>query len=148
MRSVKESDFSFMIWCLAWNEQNIQTCLVCRELLGYRFRSLDDPKMEDLTLYDKIVLVADALVYLVDRILRIAGNYTVNKGAIYSAGLLEPFLETVTKLPQVDVLIDAFLELLSVQKDKLAWKDDESFGLIAVEMGVTTVKKLSQLARI
>ena len=148
MRTVQKSDLSLMIWSLAWNEEDVQSCLVCRELCSYRLRSLDHPEMEDLALYDKIVLIADALMDLVDRILRISRHDAVNEGAVYTACLFEPCLESVSEIPEIDVLVDALLELLSVQEDELARKDYESLGHIAAEMLVSAVKKLGKLARI
>ena len=73
--------------------------------------------MEDLALYHEVVLVADALVDLVDGVLRVAGNDTVNEGAVYSASLLEPCLEAFSEVPEVDVLVDALLEFLAVEED-------------------------------
>ena len=146
MRTVQKGNLSFVIWGFAWNEEHIQTSLVCREFLCYGFWCLDNPQMEYLTFHYKIVLVSYALVDLVYRILRIARNDTVNEGAIDSASLLKPFLEAVAKLPEVDVLIDAFLEFLAIEEDKLARKNDESLGHIALEMLISVIKKLGKLA--
>ena len=148
MRTVEQSHLSFMIWSLAWNEEHIQTSLVCRELCSNRFWSLDHPKMEDLALYNEVVLESDALVDLVDGVLRITWNDSVYECAVNSASLLEPCLEAFSEIPEVDVLIDALLELLAVKKDELARKDDESLGHVAVEVLVSVIKKLGKLAGI
>ena len=148
MRAVEQSHLSFMIWSVAWNEEYIQTSLVCWELCSNRFWSLVHPKMEDLALYNEVVLEADALVYLVNSVLRITWNDSVYECAVYTASLLEPCLEAFSEIPKVDVLIDALLELLAVKEDELARKDDESLGHVAVEVLVSVIKKLSELARI
>ena len=148
VRAVEESYLSFMVRCLAWNKEDIQTCLVCRELGSYSLRSLDYPEVENLALYHEIVLESDALVDLVDGVLRIARNDSVYEGAVNTASLLEPCLEVFSEIPEVDVLIYALLELLAVKEDELARKDDESLGHVAVEVLVSVIKKLSKLAGI
>ena len=104
--------------------------------------------MEDLTLYNEIVLESDALVDLIDGVLWISWNNAVHQSAVYSACLLEPCLEALTEIPEVDVLIDALLEFLAVKEDKLAWEDDESLAHVTIEMLVSAIQKLGQLARI
>ena len=148
MRTVEQCHLSFMVWSLARNKEHIQTSLICRELGSNRLRSLDHPKMEDLALNNQIVLEADALVDLVDGILRITRNDSVYERAVYAASLLEPCLEAFSEIPEVDILIDALLELLAVKEDELARKDDESLCQVAVEVLVSVIKKLSELARI
>ena len=148
MRAVEQSHFSFMVWSLAWNEEHIQTSLVSWELCSNRFWSLDHPKMEDLTLDNEVVLEADALVDLVDGVLRITWNDSVYECAVNTASLLEPCLEAFSEIPEVDVLIDALLELLAVKEDELARKDDESLGHITFEILESMIQKLCELARI
>ena len=148
MRSVEKSDLSFMVWSFARNEKNIKASLVCREFRSDRFRSLDNPKMEYFSLYNQIVLIADALMDLPDGILRIAGDYTVDQCTVYAARLLEPCLETFPEVPQLDILINTFLELLSVKEDQFARKYDEAFSHVTVEVLISAVKKLSELSRI
>ena len=148
MRSVEKSDLSFMVWSFAWNEKDIQASLVCREFRSDRFRRLDNPKMEYFSLYNQIVLIADALMDLLYGILRIAWNDTVNQSAVYSACLLEPCLESFTKVPQLDILINTFLEFLSVKENQFARKYDEAFCHVTVEVLISAVKKLCKLSRI
>ena len=126
MRTVEESNLSFVVWRLARYEEDVESRLVCREFCSYRFRSFDNPEMEDFTLYHEVVLEAYALMDLIDSIFRISGNDTVNKSAVYSTSLLEPCLEVFSEVPELDILIDALLEFLAIQEDKFAWKDDES----------------------
>ena len=104
--------------------------------------------MEYFTLHDKIIAETDTLMYLVDGILRIARNDTVNKSAVYSASLFKPRLEAFSEVPEVDILIDAFLEFLTVKEDQLTWEDDESLALVTIEMVVSVIKELGELARI
>ena len=104
--------------------------------------------MEDLTLYNEVVLEAYALVDLTDSIFRVSRNYTVNEGAVYSASLFKPGLEVFSEVPEVDILIDTFLEFLSVEEDKLAREDDESLCHVTAEMLISAVKKLCKLARV
>ena len=137
-----------MIRSLARHEKYIQTCLVCRELRCHRLRSLNHPKVEDFTLYDEIVIVADTLMNLLDGILRITRNDTVHKSTINSTSLLKPSLEALTKIPKIDILINTLLKFLTIKEDKLARKDDQSLILVAIEMIISAIKKLGKLARI
>ena len=148
MRAVKKCNLSFVVRCLARYEKYIKASLICRELSGHRLRSLDHPKMEDLTLDNEVVLEADALVDLVDGVLRITWNDSVYECAVNSASLFEPCLESFSEIPEVNVLIDALLEFFAVKEDELARKDDESLGHITVEVLISVIKKLSELARI
>ena len=148
MRTVEQSHLSFMIWSLARDKEYIQASLVCRELSSNRFWSLDHPEMEDLALYNEVVLESDTLVDLVNGVLRISRNDPVYECAVNTASLLEPCLEAFSEIPKVNVLIDALLELLAVKEDELTRKDDESLGHVTVEMLVSVIKKLSELARI
>ena len=148
MRSVEQGYLSFVIWSLTWHEEHVKTCLVCREFLCYGFRSLDYPQVEDFSFDYEIILETDALMNLFDRILRIARHDAVDKCAVYSASLLEPCLEAVSEVPEVDVLVYALLELLSVKEYKFARENYESFGHVSVEMLVSAVKQLGKLTRI
>ena len=148
MRTVEKGYLSFMIWSLAWDKEYIETGLVCRELLCDFLRSLDNPKMEDLTLDNEVILISDTLMNLVDRILRIARYYTVYESTVYSASLLKPVLEVLAKLPEFDILIYALLQFLTIEEDEFARKDDESLAHITLEMLISVVQKLCELARI
>ena len=148
MRTIEKGNFSFMIRCLAWNEEYVQTSLICREFRSHRFWSLDHPKVENLALDHKVVAVADSLMNLLNSILWIAWNDTVHKSAVYAASLLEPCLELLAELPELYVLIYALLEFLTVKEDKLAWQDDETLCHIAIEMLISAIEELSKLTRI
>ena len=135
-----------MIWSLARNEEHVQTRLVSWEFRCNRLRSLDNPEMEDLAFYHKVVLETYAFMYLIDGILRISWHDTVYKCAVHSAGLFEPCPEAFSEIPEVDVLIYALLEFLAIEEDKFARKDDESFPHIAIEVLVSVIQELGELA--
>ena len=96
--------------------------------------------MENLSLHYKLVIVSYAFMDLVDGILRISGNYAVNKSAINATCLFEPCLEAFFKVPELDILMYAFFQMLAIEEDKFAWKDYQTFGCISVEMSVSMVK--------
>ena len=129
-----------MVRSLAWYEKHIESGFVSRELGSYRFRSLYHPEVENLSLHYKLVIVSYAFMDLVDGILRISGNYAVNKSAINATCLLEPCLEAFFKVPELDILMYAFFQMLAIEEDKFAWKDYQTFGCISVEMSVSMVK--------
>ena len=140
MRSVEQGHLSFMIRGLARNKEHIQTGLVGREFLCNRLRSLYYPEMEYLALHYKIVLESYAFMDLVDGILRVSRHDAVNERAINATCLLEPCLESFFKVPELDILMNAFFQMLAIEEDKFAWKDYQTFGCISVEMSVSMVK--------
>ena len=148
MRTVQEGDLPLVVRSLAWYEKHIESGLVCRELGRDRFRSLNNPEVEDLTFDDKLVIVSYALVYLTDGIFRISRHDAVNKRAIDATCLLEPCLETFFKVPKLNILMYAFFQMLAIEEDEFAWKDYQTFGRIAIEMSLSMVKKLREFAGI
>ena len=95
--------------------------------------------MENLSLHYKLVIVSYAFMDLVDGILRVSRNYAVNKSAINATCLLEPCLEALTEVPEVDVLIDALLEFLTIKEDQFTWKNNESLAPVAIEMVISVI---------
>ena len=60
----------------------MEASLVCGELIGNLLRSLNDPKVEVLCLYDEIVTIAYLLLYLLDLVAGEAWYDTVHKSGI------------------------------------------------------------------
>ena len=148
VRTVEEGDFAGMVRSLARNEEHVEACLVCREFFCYFFRSLDNPEVEDFCLDYDLVVIAYPFVNLVDGVLRIAWYDAVHEGAIYSASFFEPLFESVSELPELYILVYAFLEFPSVEENEFAREDDETFGKVTVEMEVSVIEKLGELAGI
>ena len=61
MGTVEQGDLALVIGFLAGYEEYVQSGLVGGELGGNLCRGLDDPKVEDFSLYYEAVLIADAL---------------------------------------------------------------------------------------
>ena len=101
--------------------------------------------MEVLGLYYQVVAIRNLLLNLGNLLAWESWYDTVNEGSIYATSLLEPFLEVVAKVPQLDLLINAILEHVAVQENQLAREDNQSLGLVAVESLITTVQQLNQL---
>ena len=129
-----------MVRSLAWYEKHIESGFVRRELGSYRFRSLYHPEVENLSLHYKLVIVSYAFMDLVDGILRVSRHDAVNERAINATCLFEPCLEAFFKVPELDILMNAFFQMLAIEEDKFAWKDYQTFGCISVEMSVSMVK--------
>ena len=104
--------------------------------------------MEYLGLVKHVVLIADPLAKLGGGVPGISRNNPVNEGAINAAGVLEPVGEAFPKVPEVDVLADALLEVLAVLEYQLAREDDESLGHVSLEILVPVVQELGELAGI
>ena len=137
-----------MVGSLTGHEEHIQAGLVGREFVCNLFRSLNHPEMEDLGLVQKMILVSCALAEFGSIVTWISGDDAVNQGAVHTAGLLEPVLEVLTEFPKFDVLVDALLQVLAVQEDKLAGEDDESLAHIALEILIAMIEQLDEFTRI
>ena len=137
-----------MVGLLGGYEQHVQTGLVGRKLLGHLPRGLDHPEVEVLGLYHEVVAIRNLLLDLFYLLAGEPRHDTVHQCGIDAAGLLEPFLEVGTEVPQVDILIDALLQHMTVQEDQFTGEDDQSLGHVTAERLVTAVKQLHQFAGI
>ena len=126
----------------------MESGLVGGEFLGYLLWSLDYPEVEGFSLYDEVVAIRNLLLNLSDFLAWEARNDTVYEGSVNATSLLEPFLEVVTQVPELDILIDAVLQYVSVQEDQLTWEDNQTLGLVALESLIAAIEQLNQLAGI
>ena len=155
VRTIQESDLTCVVWLLALGDEHVETGLVGRELLtqlGDRHVGwlLDDPEVEDLGLYHQVVAIASTLLELVDVLAWEARNDAVNEGCADVVVLEEPVLELLVVLaevlfPELDVLLDALLEVVTVEEDELTRHEDEALLGVTVECLETTIEQLSQL---
>ena len=148
VRAVQQGHLALMVRGLGRNEEHVQAGFVGRELGSDFLRSLNHPQVEDFSLVQQVVLVAHALAQLGGIIARITRDDAVHQRAVHAAGGLEPFRETFSQFPQVDVLADAFLQVLAVFEDQLAREEDHALGRIALEELVPMVQELGQFAGI
>ena len=126
----------------------MQTSLVGGELLGHLSWSLDHPEVEVLGLNHQVVAVRNLLLNLGNLLAGESRYDTVHECSVNAASLLEPLLEVLAQLPQVDILIDAILQHVAVQENQLAGEDDQSLGLVAVECLIAAIQQLYQLTGI
>ena len=126
----------------------MQARLVGRELRSDLLRRLDHPQMEDLGLVQQMVVIAHALAQLGGGIPRITRDNAVHERRVYAAGLLEPGAEVRAQVPQVDVLADAFLQVLAVLEDQFARENDEALRLVTLEVLPAMVQELGKLTGI
>ncbi len=148
VRTIEQRHLTLVVRLLRGYEQHMQTGLVSGELLGHFLRSLDDPEVEVLGLYDEVVAVTDLFLYLLDLIAGEARHDTVYESGIDTTGLVEPLLKVGTEVPQFDVFIDAVLQDVTIEEDQLTGEDNQSLRHIAVEGLITTVQQLYEFAGI
>ena len=158
VRTVQQGHLALVIRFLALGDQHVQTGLVSRELSlqlidTHVLRFLDYPEVEDLGLYNEVVVVAYFLLNSSDILAREARNDTVHERCAHIVVFLEPLLECLiicaeVIFPQLNVLADTVLEVVSVQEDQLARHKDQTLCRIAVEGLETTEQQLNQLTRI
>ena len=155
VRTVEQRNLTLVVRSLALGDENVKTCLLCRELLAELLDRhicwfLDNPEVEDFCLNNEVVLVANLLLDVGNLLAWEARNDAVNEGSANVVVLLEPLLEssvvsTEVSLPQLDVLLDAVLQVVTVEEDELARHDDKTLCRIAVEGLETTIEQLHEL---
>ena len=143
MGTVKKCDLSLMIRSLAGDEEYMEPGLVSREFHRDLLRSLDNPKVEYFSLVEKVVLITHTLAKSGSIVPRISGDDSVNEGAVYAASVLKPSFEPITKIPEIDILADALLEMLAVFENQLAREDNETLSHVALDVLVAMVKELN-----
>ena len=158
MRTVEQRNLTLVVWSLRLSNENVQTSLVSRELSAkllacHVLSLLDNPEVEYLSLNDEVVLVTDLLLDLSNVLAWESWYDAVNECSTNVVVLLEPLLEsfvvlTEVFLPQLDVLTDAVLKMVTVKEYKLTRHDDKTLRRITVEGLITTVEQLHELARV
>ena len=126
MRTIQQGYLTLVVRLLRRNEEHVEAGFVGREFLGYFLWCLDHPEVEGLSLDNEVVAITDLFLNLLDLIAWEAWYDTVYEGSVNATSLLEPLLEVGTEVPQVNILIDAVLQHVTVQENQLAREDDQS----------------------
>ena len=158
VRAVEKRHFALVVRFLALSDEDVQTGFVSRELClefsdGHVLRFLDNPEVENLSLYDEVVVVAHFLLNLSDIFAREARYDTVHECSADVVIFLEPVFESLVVsaeiiFPELDVLTDAVFEVVSIEEDEFAGHEDKTFGRVAVECLVAAEEKLHEFTRI
>ncbi len=158
VRAIEESDLTLVVRSFRLSDEYVETGLVSRELgtellACHVLRTLDNPEVENLCLYDEVILVANLVLDFYDVLAWEARNDAVNECRAYIVVFLKPLFEAFIVsaeifLPQLDVLADAVLKVVAVEEDELTRHDDESLCWVALECLVTAVEELDELARV
>ena len=158
VRAVEKRHFALVVRFLALSDEDVQTGFVSREL-SFQFsdrhvlRFLNNPEVENLSLYDEVVVVAHFLLDLGDVLARETRNDTVNEGGADVVVFLKPVFESLVVsaeiiFPELNVLTDAVFEVVSIEEDELAGHENKTFGWVAVECLVAAEEQLHEFARI
>ncbi len=147
-----------MVWLLVVGDEHVETCLVSREFLLHLLYShilglLDYPEVEALSLYHEVVLIAYLLLDFLDGVAWESWHDAVNECGAYIAVICEPLLEalvicTHVFFPKLDILVDALLEMVTVQEYQFARHQNHTLGWVALEELVAVEQQLNQLARV
>ena len=148
VRTVQQSNFSFVIRSFRRNEQYIQTGFVGREFLGDLLRSFNYPQMEDFCLYHQIVIILQFFFNSSDIFAGESRHNTVYQSSIDTTSFLKPLLEVFTQVPQINILIDGFFQFMAVQENQFARENYQTFALVTIERFITVIQQLGQFARI
>lgn len=134
VRAIEESYLTLVVRLLALSDEDMETSLLCGELLAkilnaHVLRLLDDPEVENLSLDDEVVRIANRLLNLSDVLTGEARDNAIDERRTDVAIICEPSLERLivsaeVTLPKLDVLEDAILKMMTVEEDELARHDD------------------------
>ena len=126
------------------------TCLVERQLLHHLLiaGAADGPQMVQLGLHDQVVVVADLLLDLVDRIARESRNDAVHERIAEVAVPLYPVDELLPQPVVLGVLDDILVQRGAVVLDQLAADDAQTLRRIAVEVLEALVEQRGHLGGI
>ena len=122
MRAVKNTNLSRSVTLKVVGHDYIEPCLMEGELARKVVARLNNPKVEELTRVEHIVLVAE-VDFLVPRV---TGNYSVNESVAEEVFLFNPSLEVLAQAPEVSVFQNARLKVVTVSVDKLTGKEYEA----------------------
>ena len=105
--------------------------LVLHLLYSHVLCLLDNPEVEAFSLNHEVVLVANLLLDFLDGVAWESRHDTVYQSSAYEAVVCEPSLEalvvsTHVLFPEFDILVDALLQVVSVQEDELARHKDHT----------------------
>ena len=125
--------------------------LLLHLLYCHIFCLLDNPEVEAFCLNYEVVLVANLLLNLLDGIAWETRNDAVYQCSANVAVVGEPLLEALVisthiALPELDILIDTLLEVVTIEEDQLTWHQDHTLGWVALEELVAVEQELNQLA--
>ena len=106
VRTVQESNFTLVVRSLRLCDEHVETSLVSREFLSEFLAShvlclLYHPEVEDLSLNNEVVLVANLVLYLYDVLTWESWYDTVNECCAYVVVFLEPLRESLSLLTEV-----------------------------------------------
>ena len=156
VRAIKQCNLALVVWFFALCDENVQTSLFSREFCAKLFAChvlslFDNPEVEDFCLYNEVILVRNLLLNLCNLLAWESWNDTVYQCSANIAIVCEPALEsfvvsTEILFPKFDILIDALLEVVTVQEDKLARHDDKTLLRITIKELVAVEQQLNQLA--
>ena len=120
--TVKNTNFTMLVRHYVRNNMYIYTGFLERKSVLKAIRSFNYPNAKDLTYIDKFVVVAVLSLKLFNflRITNTSRYDSVYKGRAEDVFFINPCLETILKIPEVDVLVNAFKKLFSVIINKLA----------------------------
>ena len=142
VRAIEQCHLALVVGLLALGNQHVQAGFLSGEFGAKLFAChilglLNHPEVEDFGLHHQVVLVANLLLDVGNLLAGEAGNDAVNKRGAYVAIFCKPLLEalvvgTEVVFPQLDIFVNALLQMVSIKEDQLARHDDETLGGVAV----------------
>ena len=126
VRSVQQSHFPFVVRCFRRHKEHIQSGFVGREFGSYFLRCFNYPQMENFGLHHHVVIVLQFFFDSRNILARESRYDTVNQCSIHTTSLFKPLLEVISQVPKLNILIDGFFQLVSVQENQFTGEDNQS----------------------
>ena len=154
MGTVEDADLALLVGGVVVHHDDGQAGLLEGELVLDPLGALDDPEAEDLGGVDDVILVAQLPADGLGLLAGIAGDDAVHQGGAEHVLPIHPGGEVILQAPELDILLDAALQLVAVMVDELAGQDDKALqallpapvqehGELAGEAGRRRIVKLA-----
>ena len=82
--------------------------------------------MEDFGLHHHVVIILQFFLDSRNILARESRYDTVNQCSIHTTSLFKPLLEVISQVPKLNILIDGFFQLVSVQENQFTREDNQS----------------------
>ncbi len=96
--------------------------------------------MENFSLNNQIIIILQFFFDSSNILARESRNNTVYQCCIYTTSFFKPSFKLITQVPQFNILINCFFQLMTIQENKLARENNQTFCLITIECFKTMIE--------
>ena len=118
-----------------------QSRFVQREVGGNILFTFNDPQAERFAGIHQMIYVTQLLVNFVHNVPGISGNNPVNQSIAENAAVCYPSFKFIAQIPQVNILVDAFFQIVAFMLDQLAGDNDKPLIRRSLKLFKTAVEE-------